>query len=130
MQQHIFCKGKAGSVHDFVESCQVCQTEISDHTLIKGKLQSIELPQQEWWKISLKVIADLSFTRNKKNSVLTVGCKNICMIHLIQCRKDIAVSDTARLVWWNVVKLHGIHRAICSDRGTQFISIFGKSSGS
>ena len=124
VQTHFFWRGMTGHVREFVESCCVCQTEKSDHTLSKGKLQSVQLPQEKWQEISLDFITDLPLTRNKKDSILTVVDKATRMVHLVPCRKDVTAADTARLVWQHIVKLHGIPRVIFSDRGTQFTSHF------
>ena len=55
-----------------------------------------------------------------KDTVLTIVDKATGMVHLVPCRKNIMAVATAKLLWQNVVKLHGIPRAIFSDRGPQF----------
>ena len=40
-QEQFFWRGMTGQVRELVESCQICQTRKSDHTLPKGKLQSV-----------------------------------------------------------------------------------------
>ena len=55
-----------------------------------------------------------------KDTVLTIVDKATCMVHLVPCRKNITAIATAQLLWRNVVKLHGVPRAIYSDRGPQF----------
>ena len=44
------------------------------------------------------------------------------MVHLAPCSKSINATDTGKLLWNTVVKLHSIPRVIYSDRGSQFIS--------
>ena len=41
-RKHFYWKGITGHVREYVESCSVCQTEKADHTLRKGKLQSVQ----------------------------------------------------------------------------------------
>ena len=43
------------------------------------------------------------------------------MVHMAPCSKGINATDTSRLLWNTVVKLQGVPRVICSDRGSQFI---------
>ena len=50
-----------------------------------------------------------------KDTVLTIVDKATHMVHLVPCRKNITAVATAQLLWRNVVKLHGIPRAIYSD---------------
>ena len=52
--------------------------------------------------------------------MLTIVDKATRMVHLVPCHKNITAVATAKLLWLNVVKLHGIPRAIYSDRGPQF----------
>ena len=113
-----------GPVREFVEICPVCQTNKSDHTLSRGKLQTVQLPHEKWQEIYLDFITDLPLTRNREDNILTVVDKATRMVHVIPCRKDIIAADTARLVWQSIVKLHGAPRVILSGRGTQFTSNF------
>ena len=59
-------------------------------------------------------------TSGNEDTVLTIVDKATCMVHLVPCRKNITAVVTARLLWNNVVKLHGVPWAIFSDRGPQF----------
>ena len=97
---------------------------MSDHTLSKGKLQSVQLPHEKWQEISLSFITDLPLIRNRTDSILNVVDKPTRMVHLIRCREDITAADTARLVWQRIVELHGAPRVIFPDRRTQFTSNF------
>ena len=118
-----------GQVREFVESCPICQTEKSDHTLSKGKLQSVQLPHEKWQEISLDFITDLHLSRNRKDSILTVVDKAARMVHLIPCRKYIIAADTARLVWQHIVKLHGAHRVIFLIGELSSLPIFARNYG-
>ena len=56
-------------------------------------------------------------TSGNKDSVLTIVDKATRMVHLVPCRKNITAVATAQLLWNNVVRLHGMPRAIFPDRG-------------
>ena len=92
----------------------------TDHQLAKGKLTSTQIPQEKWKEISIDFITYLPMSAGNKDTVLTIVDKTTRMVHLVPCRKNITVVATAKLLWLNVVKLHGIPRAIYSDRGPQF----------
>ena len=109
-----------GDVRQFVENCPVCQMEKSDHQLAKGKLTSTQIPEEKWKEISIDFITDLPMSAGNKDTVLTIVDKATRMVHLVPCRKNITAVATAQLLWKNVVKLHGVPRAIYSDRGPQF----------
>ena len=52
---------------------------------------------------------------------MTVVDRATKMVHLIPCQKTTTAGEAARLLWQHVVRLHGIPRAIHTDRGAQFI---------
>ena len=45
VRHYFWWKGMAGDIREFVEACPTCQLEKSDHTLQKGSLQSLTLPE-------------------------------------------------------------------------------------
>ena len=120
VRQSFFWKGMTGDVRQFVENCPVCQMEKSDHQLAKGKLTSTQIPEEKWKEISIDFVTDLPLTQGRKDTILTIVDKATRMIHLVPCRKNITAVATAQLLWQHVVKLHGVPRAIYSDRGPQF----------
>ena len=124
VRRHFFWKGMTVHVREYVEACPICQVEKTDHTLVKGKLQSTSIPEKKWSEVSLDFVTDLPVTRSKKDSILTVVDKATRMVHLIPCRKTTTAAEAAKLYWDNVVKLHGVPRVLYSDRGTQFTSQF------
>ena len=111
----------SGHVREFVENCPVCQMEKSDQTLSKGKLQSTHISESKWSEISIDFITDLPMSSRNHYSALVVVDKATRMVHLAPCNKSINATDTGKLLWNTIVKLHGIPRVIYSDRGSQFI---------
>ena len=97
VRRHFFWKGMIGNIREYVESCPVCQTEKTDHTLSRGMLQSTAIPEKKWSEVSLDFITDLRVTRNKKDSILTVVDKSTRMVHLILCKKSITAAETVKL---------------------------------
>ena len=120
VRKSFFWKGMSGHVREYVENCPVCQMEKSDHTLSKGKLQSTHIPESKWSEISIDFITDLPMSSRNRDSILVIVDKATRMVHLAPCSKTINATDTGKLLWNTVVKLHGIPRVIYSDRGSQF----------
>ena len=109
-----------GDVRQFVKNCPVCQMEKSDHTIAKGKLQSIQIPETKWSEIFIDFVTDLPTSANNKDTILVAIDKATIMVHLALCRKNITATGTAQLLWKIVMRYHGIPRVIFSDRGAQF----------
>ena len=103
VRKHFFWRGMTGNVREFVESCPVCQTEKTDHTLGRGVLQSTSIPEKKWSEVSLDFITDLPVTKDKKDSILTVVDKATRMVHLIPCRKTTTAAEAAKMFWDNIV---------------------------
>ena len=122
VRKSFFWRGMSGHIREFVENCPVCQMEKSDHTLSKGKLQSTHIPETKWSEISIDFITDLPTSSRNRDSVLVMVDKATRMVHLSPCSKTINATDTGKLLWNTVVKLHGVPRVIYSDRGSQFIA--------
>ena len=120
VRKSFFWKGMSGHVREYVENCPVCQMEKSDHTLSKGKLQSTHIPESKWSEISIDFVTDLPVSSRNRDSILVIVDKATRMVHLAPCSKTINATDTGKLLWNTVVKLHGIPRVIYSDRGSQF----------
>ena len=124
VKRHFYWKGMTGNVREYVESCQICQIEKTDHTLGRGKLQSTSIPEKKWSEVSIDFVTDLPVTKGKKDSICTVVDKATRMVHLIPCRKSTTAAEAARLFWDHIVRLHGVPSVIYSDRGSQFTSQF------
>ena len=121
VRRYFWWKGMAGDIREFVEACPICQLEKSDHTQKKGSLQSLAIPEAKWQEVSVDFVTDLPPTSSGEDSIMTVVDRATKMVHLIPCRKTTSAGEAARLYWQHVVKLHGVPRAIHTDRGAQFI---------
>ena len=121
VRRYFWWKGMASDIREFVEACPTCQLEKTDHTLQKGSLQSLTLPEVKWQEVSVDFITDLPAEKDAKDSIMTVVDRATKMVHLIPCWKTTTASEATRLFWQHVVKLHGVPRAIHTDRGAQFI---------
>ena len=126
--RRVFCwKRMTVDIREFVESCPICQTEKSEHTLTRGQLQNMNIPvEKKWQEVSIDFVTNLPDACDGINSIMTVINKATRMISLIHCNKSISATQTAKLHMQYIVKLHGIPRAIHTDRGTQFVSKFCK----
>ena len=117
-----FCwKGMASDIREFVESCLTCQLEKIDHTLRKGSLQSLAIPEAKWKEVSIDFVMNLPADGDAEDSIMTVMDRVTKMVHLIAYRKTTTAGDAARFYWQHMVKLHGVPQAIHTDRGAQFV---------
>ena len=126
VKRHFYWKGMTGDVQAFVLSCPACQLEKAEHTLVRGQLQPIQLPDQKWKEVSLDFVTDLPETSTGDNAILNVIDRATRMVHCIPCKKSITGAQTARKYWQFVGKLHGVPGILYSDRGSVFTGQFWK----
>ena len=121
VRRYFWWKGMAGDIREFIESCPTYQLEKTNHTMKKGSLQSLAIAKAKWQEGSIDFITDLFTAAEGEDSIMTVVDCATKMVHLLPCRKTMTVGEVARLYWQHVVRLHGVPRAIHTDRGAQFI---------
>ena len=108
----------------FVESCIICQTEKSDHTLSKVQLKSPTLLASKWQGVSIGFVMVLSLSAI--DSIMIFIDKDTRMTHSISCSKTVSVAQTANQSMQEMVKLHGILKHIETDEGKELEPKFWK----
>ena len=114
-------------VDSWLRSCTTCQKNKTSTKKPFGMLKPIEIPSKNWEVIHMDFIGPLPVSGNNKfDTILTVIDRLSKMVHLIPTHQTATASDTARLVFDNVIKYHGVPDSIISDRDTRFTSNFWK----
>ena len=121
VRRYFWWKGMVGDIREHVETCPTYQLEKTDHTMKKGSLQSLAIPEAKWREVSVDFITDLPTAAGGEDSIMTVVDRATKMVHLIPCQKTTTAGEAARLYWQHVVRLHGVPWAIHTDRGAQFV---------
>ena len=93
---------------------------------LRGELQNLKIPEKKWSEVSLDFITKLPKTARGNDAVLVVVDRATKMCHLTPCSETIDAAGTAWAFWDSVGKLHGVPRALHSDRDTRFTSKFWK----
>ena len=64
---------------------------------------------------------DLPAIGDAEDSIIAVVDSATKMVHLILCKKTTTTIEVVRLYWQHMVKLHGVPRALHTDRGAEFV---------
>ena len=84
---YFWWKGMTGDIREFVKSCPTCQLEKIDHTMKKGSLQSLAIPETKWQEVSVDFITDLPLATEGEDSIMIVVNCATKMVHLIPCKR-------------------------------------------
>ena len=114
--------GLTDDVRRFVGNCDTCSKSKIWREQKRGLLKPLPIPERAWQELAMDFIVDLPVSE---------GCTNILGItdrlsksSILIPLRSIQAPDVARAFITHVFAHHGLPRAIVSDRGTQFISLF------
>jgi hypothetical protein len=114
-------KGMKADIASFVKHCLVCQQAKPDRSKLPGLLQPLEVPSKAWQLISLDFVEGLPQS-GSANCLLVVVDYLTKYAHVIPLHHPFTAATVAKAFMSNVYKLHGLPRAIVSDRDRIFTS--------
>jgi hypothetical protein len=101
----------AKDVSVFVLSCDACQ-----RFKVRGNpsLQPLPIPHAPWESVSLDFVVALLKTQGGYDAVCVFVDRLTKMVHLAPTATTVTAEQTARLLFDNVVRLHGFPKSIVS----------------
>ena len=126
--KQIYCwKNMNDDIISYIKSCPICQQDKPNNQKISGLLQPIQSPSIRWHTITIDFIVQLPMTKLKHDAILVVVDKFTKMSHFIPTTTKVTAPETAKLIFDNIIRLHGLPSVIISDRDSRFTSNFWKS---
>ena len=116
--------GMAQTVTDYVKTCDACQHSKSSNQRPGGLLQPLPTPSERWEQISMDLITQLPRTRSGMDAIFVCVDRLSKMVHVAPTTTTVTAPKLARLYIDNVFKLHGLPKAIVSDKDPRFTSNF------
>src|SRR4051812_24526769 len=113
-------------IKNFVKSCEQCQRNKSSNQKPAGLLQPLELPTRNWQQVSMDLIVALPKTKAGLDAIVVFVDRLSKMVHFAAVKTSITAPELAKVFFDNIFKLHGMPRAIVSDRDPRFTSLFWK----
>ena len=115
--------GMKQQVHEFVKSCFVCQQAKPDRAKYPGLLQPLPVPSGAWQVVSLDFVKGLPRS-GKMDCILMVVNRFSKYAHFVALSRPFSAQTVAHLFFNIIYKLHGLPKAIVSDRDKIFTSVF------
>jgi hypothetical protein len=123
MKKLFHWRGLKNDVEEFVRQCVICQQAKHSNALPAGLLQPLPIPAGAWQEISMDFIEGLPKSE---------GCTVILVIvdrftkyaHFVALKHPFSAKTIAKVVFDNVVKLHGLPKTMVSDRDKVLTSTF------
>uniref|UniRef100_A0A0A8YAL3 Integrase catalytic domain-containing protein n=1 Tax=Arundo donax TaxID=35708 RepID=A0A0A8YAL3_ARUDO len=112
-------------VHDFVQSCLICQKAKTDRARLPGLLQPLPVPRGAWQIITMDFVEGLPRSGNS-NCILVVVDKFTKYAHFLPLSHSFTAATVAHTYLHHVYKLHGLPLSIVSNRDRIFTSNFWK----
>ena len=121
LARQFFWPNMLSDVRRFVRNCDMCGRSKVWRERKQGFLKPMPIPDRVWSEISMDFIVDLP---------LSDGCTNLMVITdrlskgvILSACPDITAETVAKIFIRDFYRLHGLPKAIVSDRGTQFTGL-------
>ena len=110
-------------VTDHVKTCNICQRNKTGHRLPTGLLESLEMPQRAWSRVSLDFITQLPEMTKGDTQIVAYVDSLTKMCHFSPLPTNANALDVATDFVTSVFKWHGLPETLISDRDAKFTSL-------
>jgi hypothetical protein len=117
-------QGVRNDVKHYVQTCTSCQRNKPSNQHPAGLLQSLPIPAQPWYSVSMDFIVQLPPAAGGQDAIIVFVDRLTKMVHLAATTTTVSAEGTAQLFMDTVFKLHGVPKYIISDRGSTFVGQF------
>ena len=112
------------SVERYVGLCSTCQRDKASNQKPGGLLQPLPIPGRRWEEVSMDFITQLPKTRHGHTAIVVFVDRLSKMAHFVPTTTTVGAQQCAELFAQHVWRLHGIPKAVVSDRDSRFTSHF------
>jgi hypothetical protein len=118
--------GMKKQVANYIAMCLECQKVKTKHRHPTGLLQPLPIPKWKWKVVSIDFIIKLPRTMKQHDSIMVVVGKLTKAARFILVKTLHKETNIADIYMREVARLHGVPKAIVSDRDPKFTSNFWK----
>ena len=125
-RKQYFCPEMKNDMAEYISRCMKCKQVKVEHKHQAGLLQPFLVPEWKWEVVSMDFITGLPTTWRQHDSIMVVVDKLTKAAHFIPVKSKHKNDDIAKIFMKEIFKLHGLPKAIVSDKDVKFTSIFWK----
>ena len=114
-------------IAQYVSKCLTCSQVKTEHQKPPGLLQPLEIPVWKWDEATTDFVTKLPRTKKGNDTVWVIVDRLTKVAHFIPIKETYSLDRLARLYVDKIVTLHGVPKAIVSDRDRRFTSHFWES---
>ena len=119
-QRYFFWPHMRNDIDTFIKTCDSCARAKRRTTAQANVPVPFPIPDYCWEVMALDMKTGMTPTPRGMNAYWVMIDKLSRQGHAVACKKDCTAMDVARMVFDNVIRLHGIPRVIISDRDPRF----------
>ena len=120
LRKSFWWQGIKREVGEFVARCLVCQQVKAEHQRPPGLFQPFSIPEWKWEDISMDFIVGLPRVQRGFNAVWVVVDRLTKTVHFRPVKDSTTTDQLVQIYMLEKVRLHGVPKAIVSDRDTRF----------
>ena len=114
-------------VGDFVLRCLTCQQVKAKHQKPTGLLQPLKGAEWKWEHVTMDFVTHFPWTPQGHDEVWVIAERLKKSVHFLAVRMIFILERFCQLYIREIVRLHGVHVSIVSDRDPRFTAHFWKS---
>ncbi|TFY51530.1 hypothetical protein EVJ58_g10514 [Rhodofomes roseus] len=127
LRDHVWWKTMSADVEKYCATCMTCKRSKPDNQKPYGLLNPLPVPNYPWEAMGIDFVGPLPESKDRDatyDSITVVIDLLTAMVHLIPSRINYTAKNIAELIFAEIYKLHGMPKAIISDRDVLFTSSF------
>ena len=126
VRKEYFWLGMKKDIENYIARCMECQRVKVEHRHPTSLLQPLPIPEWKWEVVMIDFITALPRTNRQHDSIMVVVEKLTKATHFILVKSTHKAANIEEIYMKEIARLHGVPKAIVSDRDSKFTSNFWK----